>query len=511
MVLASSCHGVAAAAGPSFDLRVELIENSLDGCTLCGSRLRSEMEVGSVSRWWFAFGVAKADVENKWQAAGRSSHGGNGTFDSVRADFTRTVGTPFVVVDITATATVSEGGTVALVADLTDRKLSGFDEAGRPVYRSAEQKREVRFADRGELMLPLLIADERERESFALYELILRLSATSFPRETETTYGTVAVSGDFPGAEILVDGGFVGRIREGAPALVENIRVGKRDVLVRDFSGRQTRRRVEVKPGATVQVDLQVLPQKPAKGEPQLVALGKNPQGYEEYWRVVDGAVMVDVPAGEFPMGSSEGQGESDERPQHQVFVSGFLIDKTEVTWRQFRKFTEAKGTALGRVPIWGDPDDYPACFILWEEAKDYCEWVGGRLPTEAEWEKAARGTMAHAYPWGDVWDARRCNSISGGMHRPESAGAFPNCVSPFGVLDMAGSVWEWCSDLYASDYYADSPSRDPQGPDSGRLRVMRGGAWMSQPNWLRAAFRSKASPSSRNVDHGFRCVRGAP
>jgi formylglycine-generating enzyme required for sulfatase activity len=469
------------------------------------------MEVGSVSRWWFAFGVAKADVENKWQAAGRSSHGGSGSFDSVRVDLTKTVGTPFLVVEIAANATVSDGGTVTLVADLSARKLSGFDDRGRPVYRSAEQTREVGFADRGELTLPLLIADEREKASFSVHELILRLDATSFRTETETAYGVIAVSGDFPGAEILVDGGFVGRIRQGGPTLVENIRVGERDVLVRDFSGREVRRQVVVKSGVTTPVDLPVLPQRVAKGEQQLVALGKNPQGYDEFWRVADGAVMVDVPAGDFPMGSPEGQGESDERPLHQVFVSEFLIDKTEVTWRQFRKFAEAKGAALGRVPIWGAPDDYPACFILWEEARDYCEWVGGRLPTEAEWEKAAKGTVAQAYPWGDAWDARRCNSISGGMHRPESAGAYPKCLSPYGVLDMAGSVWEWCSDPYAPDYYPDSPSRDPQGPDSGRLRVMRGGAWMSQPNWLRAAFRSKASPSSRNVDHGFRCVRRAP
>ena len=210
-------------------------------------------------------------------------------------------------------------------------------------------------------------------------------------------------------------------------------------------------------------------------------------------------------------MGSPEGEGEADERPQHRVYVSEFLIDKTEVTWRQFRKFANAKGTSISRTPVWGTSDDYPAAFILWEEAKGYCEWAGGRLPTEAEWEKAARGTDGRKYPWGDEWDAKRCNAISGGLHQPESVGSYPNCLSPYGVLDMAGSMKEWCADRYGETYYAESSSRDPEGPTSGRLRVMRGGGWMSQPMWLRAAYRFKRSPSSRNHDHGFRCAQDPP
>jgi formylglycine-generating enzyme required for sulfatase activity len=220
--------------------------------------------------------------------------------------------------------------------------------------------------------------------------------------------------------------------------------------------------------------------------------------------------VVVRIPAGEFLMGSPEGQGEPDERPQHRVYVSEFLIDKTEITWRQFRKFAEAKGSPLPPAPAWGTPDDYPAAFVLWEEAQSYCEWVGGRLPTEAEWEKAARGTDGRKYSWGNEWEPQRCNSISGGLHRPESVGSYPGCVSPYGVLDMPGSMWEWCADRNGESYYAESPSRNPKGPTSGRLRVMRGGAWMSQPLWLRAAYRFKASPSSRNNDHGFRCAHDA-
>ncbi len=96
-------------------------------------------------------------------------------------------------------------------------------------------------------------------------------------------------------------------------------------------------------------------------------------------------------------------------------------------------------------------------------------------------------------------------------MHKPESSGSLPDCVSPYGVLDMPGSMWEWCADWFGESYYAESPSRDPVGPVSGRVRVMRGGAWMSQPTWLRAAYRFKASPTSRNADHGFRCAHDDP
>ena len=221
--------------------------------------------------------------------------------------------------------------------------------------------------------------------------------------------------------------------------------------------------------------------------------------------------MVVRISAGEFLMGSPEGQGEPHERPQRRVYVSEFLIDKTEVTWRQFREFLDATGSPIPRAPISGTPDHYPASFVLWDEARAYCEWIGGRLPTEAEWEKAARGADGRLYSWGNQWDSHRCNSISGGLHGPESVGSYPDCLSPYGVLDMPGSMWEWCADRYGEDHYAEGPATDPQGPTSGRLRVMRGGAWMSQPLWLRAAHRVARSPTSRNADHGFRCAQDPP
>ena len=302
----------------------------------------------------------------------------------------------------------------------------------------------------------------------------------------------------------------MGRTLEEAPTVLRNVLVGKHEVRVRDLSGRAAWKQVSVEKDQTVEVALKLLNLPPALTVADLVSLGKNPQGSNEYWRVRDGAVVVQVPAGEFLMGSTEGEAEPDERPQRRVFVSEFLMDKTEVTWRQFRQFAEATGASLPPASLWGTPGDYAVSNVLFNEAQAYCEWVGGRLPTEAEWEKAARGTEGRTHPWGNDWDPDMCNSLDGGPHRPEPVGSFPNCLSPYGLVDMAGSVWQWCADWYADSYSA-GPARDPQGPQTGNLRVLRGGCWLSMATWLRAAYRYKNAPDWRNVHNGFRCVQHGP
>ena len=501
----------APATTPLVAIELETKENTLDGCTACGCRAKGELEPGAEQTWWVSFGLVESDAQQSWAVAGASSHCDSGSFEKIASDFGRMVGTPYVIIELSTTAAVIPPGDIDLETQLKIQKLSGFDENGQPVYARSTEKRTLSFANQGEITLPLFIPDQREKESFGVHEVLLRLQAEVVSREPAASFGNISVSADVPGAEVLLDGGSVGRIAEGNPTLLKNVLVGTREIRVRDFSGREARRQVVVNKGGTVEVAFQVLDLTPAGPESDLVPIGKNPQGHEEYWRAKDGAMVVRIPAGEFLMGSPEGEGEADERPQHRVYVSEYLIDKTEVTWRQFRKFTDAKGTPIARTPLWGTPDDYPAAFILWEEAKGYCEWAGGRLPTEAEWEKAARGTDGRKYPWGNEWDPQRCNSISGGLHRPESVGSFPNCLSPYGVLDMAGSMKEWCADAYGETYYAESSARDPKGPTSGPLRMVRGGAWMSQPIWLRAAYRLKASPSSANHDQGFRCAQDAP
>jgi formylglycine-generating enzyme required for sulfatase activity len=444
--------------GPLIALELEVHQNTLDGCANCRCRVRGELAPGVKQAWWMSFGLAKAHEEDGWAAAGARSHCGSGPFEDVARNFNETVGNPYLVLDLSTMASVVRTGGVSLQVELSTRKLTGFDRKGRPEFTISQDNREFRFA----------------------------------------------------GAAVLVDGGFVGRLAEEKPLIVNNVLIGSREIRLRDFSGREALSKVRVKQGATAEVVLNVLDLKPKALESDLVKIGENPQGHEEYWRSRDGAMVVKVPAGAFLMGSAEGVGEANERPQHEVDLPEFMIDKTEVTWRQFRKYAEAKNVQLPPAPIWGRLEDYPISFVLLAEASAYCEWAGARLPSEAEWEKAARGTDGRRYPWGDDWDPTRCNTISGGMHRPEAAGSLPDCVSPYGVLDMAGSVQEWTADLY-KDYVGSDVLSDTGEQVRSGLYVMRGGGWMSQPTWARTTYRHKRGPNSRNMDHGFRCAQDVP
>jgi formylglycine-generating enzyme required for sulfatase activity len=489
---------------------MESRDNTLDGCTACGCRVQGHLEPGEEGSWWIAFGLVTLDAQGDWAASDSSSRCGRGSFEQVRPSFERTIGTPYVILDFETTASVSAAGESDLETRSSLQKLSDLDPDGKPAYVSSARTRQLRFSEEATISLPLLLADSREKEAFGVHEVLLQLRATILKREPAASYGRISLSADVPGAEVLLEGGLVGRVVEGRPMLLKNVRVGTRAIRIRDFSGREVRRQVIVGPNKTAEVALEILDLSTEQSK-DLVPLGENPQGYEEYWRVKDGALVVRIPAGEFLMGSPEGEGEAHERPQRRVYVSEFLIDKTEVTWRQFRKFNQATGAPLPEEPVWGTRDDYPAAFVLWQAAKDYCEWVGGRLPTEAEWEKAARGEDGRIYPWGDEWDPERCNSLVGGPHRPEAVGSFPGCVSPYGLLDLPGSISEWCADWYEETYYTESPSRDPKGPTSGSLRVVRGAAWMGQHSWLRAAYRFKSVPSSPHANRGFRCAQEVP
>ncbi len=241
-----------------------------------------------------------------------------------------------------------------------------------------------------------------------------------------------------------------------------------------------------------------------------------------------DGSVMVYVPAGEFTMGSREDDPDAlgDERPQHTVYLSAFWIDQTEVTNEQYGRCVAAGACQASpyadRGPF-NDPD-YPVVGVSWHDAKAYCQWVGRRLPTEAQWEKAARGTDGRTYPWGDTFGSSRlsfCDANCEYEHKDDLAndgfpytapvGSYPTGASPYGALDMAGNVWEWCQDWFDADYYADSPPSDPQGPDSGDSRVVRGVTWSVTVRFVRAANRYGFDPGARLLNIGFRCLSPAP
>jgi formylglycine-generating enzyme required for sulfatase activity len=241
--------------------------------------------------------------------------------------------------------------------------------------------------------------------------------------------------------------------------------------------------------------------------------------------------VLIDIPAGSFTMGSEDGA--SDKKPVHTVHLDRYYIGKYEVTVGQFRKFVNATGYKTDAEKSGGayvyvngswtqksdanwsntyfsQTENHPVVCVSWNDAKAYCDWAGLRLPTEAEWEKAARGTDGRKYPWGSSWDAGKCNSDEKGdsYEYTSPVGSFPTGVSPYGCYDMAGNVWEWCNDWYGEKYYASSPSNNPTGPSSGDARVLRGGGWYDIANYCRSSFRNRNAPGFRIYYFGFRVAQ---
>jgi formylglycine-generating enzyme required for sulfatase activity len=244
------------------------------------------------------------------------------------------------------------------------------------------------------------------------------------------------------------------------------------------------------------------------------------------------GVEMVLVPAGEFLMGSvdSDEYAASDEKPQHKVYLDSFYMDLTEVTNAMYRECVEVgacsspynKGSAT-RILYFNNPeyDHYPVIYVDWAQARDYCQWRGARLPTEAEWEKAARGADGRIFPPGNIFDGSQMNFcdrnctlewadkiIDDGYADTSPVGSYPGGASPYGLLDMAGNVWEWVNDRYLATYYFDAPFENPMGPPSGQARIIRGGSWLSVLVDLRVTTRGQLAPSRRVNDIGFRCAR---
>jgi formylglycine-generating enzyme required for sulfatase activity len=231
-----------------------------------------------------------------------------------------------------------------------------------------------------------------------------------------------------------------------------------------------------------------------------------------------DSSVMVHVPAGDFYMGSSDSDAsaDGDEKPMHPVSLDDFWIDKYEVTNADFARFVEAMGYQTdaekeGLSRNWRDAaegqDNHPVVYVSWNDAGAYCEWVGKRLPTEAEWEKAARGTDGKIWPWGNDWDEDKVNSSEAGPGHTTAVGSYPDGASPYDCMDMAGNAWEWVADRYQGDYYQAAPDRNPPGPDQGVSRVVRGGSWALPQRLGRCAGRFEFIPEVSRDDLGFRCA----
>ena len=266
----------------------------------------------------------------------------------------------------------------------------------------------------------------------------------------------------------------------------------------------------------------------------------------------MDGAVLVYLPAGDYLMGSPEGSAgaQADEMPQHWVSLGASWIDLSEVTSAMFARFvqatgyvTEAERAGSGSVLTgdtwgvvagadWRHPlgagssldglEQHPVTLVSWSDAASYCAWAGRRLPTEAEWEYAGRGALDGAlYPWGNAdLSGSRANfadaslgtgwadlTINDGWRLSAPVGSYPDGASPFGVLDLAGNVWEWVQDWYDPGAYAAPAAANPGGPAQGSGRILRGGGWSHAWSALRLAARRSDDPAARSADVGFRCL----
>jgi formylglycine-generating enzyme required for sulfatase activity len=280
-------------------------------------------------------------------------------------------------------------------------------------------------------------------------------------------------------------------------------------------------------------------------------ALANAPAPIDTWTRPVDGMVMVYIPTEEFEMGSDDDDIDhalqlcneypssshpcdreyfEDEQPVHTVKLDGFWIDRTEVTNAQYRRCVReeacnppAQNSSHTRDSYYDDSayDRYPVVYVSWHQAVDYCAWAEARLPTEAEWEYAARGPGRYALPWGDEFDGTRLNycdtncaffwadgSTSDGYADTAPAGSYLGGASWCGALDLAGNVWEWVSDWYDGSFYSLSPSQNPTGPSSGEHRVLRGGSWYDEPRYMLSTYRLKNPPDFAYHNRGFRCAR---
>jgi formylglycine-generating enzyme required for sulfatase activity len=221
-----------------------------------------------------------------------------------------------------------------------------------------------------------------------------------------------------------------------------------------------------------------------------------------------DGLKYVWIPPGSFMMGCSPGDNEcqGDEKPSHRVTLTkGFSIGQTPVTVGAYKRFPGESGHAMPTAPRfnsrWSN-EQMPVVDVTWHDAQAYCGWAGGRLPTEAEWEYAARGGSTEAR-YGDIDAIAWYDSNSGnGTHNVGEKRA-----NGFGLYDMLGNVWEWVNDWYDANYYQNSPSQGPSGASRGTLRVLRGGSWVGGPRFVRVSGRHGYVPGGWAIDFGFRCV----
>ncbi len=227
----------------------------------------------------------------------------------------------------------------------------------------------------------------------------------------------------------------------------------------------------------------------------------------------IDHIPRVFIPAGQFEMGNSY---DKNVMPAHVVELRSYWIDRTEVTNAQYGQcVTEGvcqqpvRLSSYTRPEYFGNPEynDYPVIYVTWDDADTFCRWAGARLPTEAEWERAARGSDGRIYPWGNEWPQASLVNFNFSIGDTSPANDDASGASPYGVLNMAGNVAEWAADWFQGDYYSQSPLSNPMGPGATGSHVVRGGSWLDNPNAVRADLRVGYPSESAFVNLGFRCA----
>ncbi len=312
--------------------------------------------------------------------------------------------------------------------------------------------------------------------------------------EIHQEFGALAISSHIPGVDVWLGDQKVWTSRTGAAYVLSNVPAGAHRLVARRQGYKDWAREVQVAANQRAEVTIDIEPLRP---EPPAVPKSE------------DGAEMVLVPAGEFLMGTDNS---GDQSPRHRVYLDAYYIDKVPVTNALYERFMRA--TSRHDPGYWSNTNfnglTQPVVGVSWHDADAYCKWAGKRLPTEAEWEKAARGADGRKYPWGDQWDPSRANSDESKLGKTTPVGSYPGGASPYGALDMAGNVWQWVADWYDASYYRRSPERNPTGPESGQYyKVLRGGSWNNNPIGSRSSDRNLNPPGNRKGVIGFRCARG--
>ena len=341
------------------------------------------------------------------------------------------------------------------------------------------------------------------------FVFVLENTEGSGGRKSLPTLATLRVTSTPSGAMVYLDGKQIGSTPLREYQIDTGVRRQKQVEIGLELSGYQSHvERLTLRGGQTTPLDMRLKKTSLPKPTPKpAVPSGSIPEG------------MVLIPAGEFQMGSDTGN--DDERPVHTVYVDAFYMDKYEVTVGQYKAFVQSTGH---RSPDWNQiakhspTDRHPMISVSWHDAMAYSKWAGKRLPTEAEWEKAARGGLVgKKYPWGDTIDRTKAN-YHGSVRNTTPVGSYP--ANGYGLYDMAANVWEWCLDEYEADFYSNSPRANPIAgtqpidvlldnyKNVKSSRVLRGGSWDSDANSVRCARRGHPSPAVALDYGGFRCAR---